>query len=82
MSADGQAVCSVHLLWDGGASSMVAQLAAAVDRAGGGVSGRLVVLGGIGRWQGAHGEDSGFAFSGRSGGGGGRIVLNCLDGVC
>jgi hypothetical protein len=32
--------------------------------------------------QGAHGEDSEFRFDAKLGTGSGKIVLNCLDGVC
>jgi hypothetical protein len=36
----------------------------------------------LGRGQGAHGEDSDFKYDARGGAGSGKIVLNCLDGVC
>ncbi|GBF90165.1 hypothetical protein Rsub_03298 [Raphidocelis subcapitata] len=75
-----RALCQLHFEWDGGASVMYVQ-GTLTHSAGGPLSGRLAVLGGIGRWQGAHGEDGDFSYDGKAGGGG-KIVLNCLDGVC
>jgi len=46
------------------------------------LQGKLAILGGIGKWQGAHGEDLEFRFDQKAGSGSGRIVLYCLDGVC
>ena len=112
-----RALCQLHFEWDGGASVMYVQGTLNYG-AGGPLTGRLAVLGGIGRWQvgrggegrggcgwlqaaargrrasappettpspagqpqGAHGEDAEFSYDGKSGGG--KIVLNCLDGVC
>lgn len=81
-AADARAVCQKHFEWDGGASAMFVTSTDTLSRGGSLVTGRLAILGGIGRWQGAHGEDTGFKFDWAARSGGGKIVLNCLDGVC
>ena len=42
----------------------------------------VVFAGGIGRWEGAHGEDMDFFYDPVKQTGGGKIVLTCLKGVC
>lgn len=78
-------LCTKHYEWDGGASVMVAH-ATELYKPGspvtGPVTGPVTVVGGIGRWQGAHGEDLEFKFDPKTGRGGGKIVLYCLDGRC
>lgn len=79
-SGDARALCQKTYEWDGGASAMYVSSVDTLTR-GGALSGRQAVLGGIGRWQGAHGEDLEFKFS-PGAGGSGKVVLYCLDGVC
>jgi hypothetical protein len=76
-----RALCSRHFEWDGGASVMVTQSTEFL-RPDGAQEGKLMILGGIGKWQGAHGEDLEFKYDAKTGAGGGKIVLYCLDGVC
>jgi hypothetical protein len=79
----GKAICTLHFDFADG-SAMTAH-ATAPYRAGGALSARLVLAGGIGRWEGAHGQDVAFNWApsrGGGGGGSGRIELFCLKGVC
>ena len=83
VDADGgaRALCTIHYEWDGGATARVAHGNLQL-RGANALSGRLAIVGGIGRYQGAHGEDLGFVFDGKAGRGSGNIKLYCLDGVC
>lgn len=74
-------LCTKHYEWDGGATVMVAH-STEVYKAGAPMTAKVSVVGGIGRWQGAHGEDLDYQYDPRSETGGGKIVLYCLDGVC
>jgi hypothetical protein len=74
-------LCTNHFEWDGGDSTMVGH-ASGVFKAGSALAFKISIVGGIGKWQGAHGEDLEFKFDPKSGAGGGKIVLYCLDGRC
>jgi len=74
------AMCTKHLDWTDG-STMTAHSTEMITP-GKPVSAKMVVAGGIGRWEGAHGEDMDFFYDPDKQTGGGKIVLTCLKGVC
>eukprot|EP00877_Chromochloris_zofingiensis_P011033 jgi/Chrzof1/6183/Cz17g14180.t1 len=46
------------------------------------IKARHVIAGGIGQWEGAHGEDVAYSYNPATATGSGKIVLTCLKGVC
>eukprot|EP00878_Enallax_costatus_P003129 GHUV01003328.1.p1 GENE.GHUV01003328.1~~GHUV01003328.1.p1 ORF type:complete len:179 (+),score=19.76 GHUV01003328.1:411-947(+) len=74
-------VCTKHYDWLDG-STMTAHATEIIGPDNNPIKGRLVIAGGIGRWEGAHGEDINYMYDPASGKGSGKIVLYCLKGVC
>ncbi|KAI8476495.1 MAG: hypothetical protein J3K34DRAFT_401521 [Monoraphidium minutum] len=77
-----RAACTKHYEWDGGATAMVAHSTEVFKGGGAPVNARIMIVGGIGKWQGAHGEDLEFTYDPKTGQGSGKILLYCLDGRC
>ncbi|WIA23620.1 hypothetical protein OEZ85_000326 [Tetradesmus obliquus] len=75
------AVCTKHYDWFDG-STMTAHATETVGPDNKRITEKLVIAGGIGQWEGAHGVDESYTYDPARGRGSGKIILTCLKGVC